>query len=211
MRYYTWFPAVLVIFCTAGSFAQQSDINGTGSVNFPFQKPLSISELNIALGNLTKDTSAAAGLFFEQFSSRLDSINIDIGNDEFIDKYLLTAEVYFSASYYLPEERAILYRAMSDLMFSRLVDSLNHAAGAGRDIGHDQSEYLRRSLSKNGYLFDVKTSNASKLWHYISEGRFEYVFRKLTTTYLKEFLFAVSAGIVFFTLIFLLFRRNRKK
>jgi len=174
-------------------------------------KPLSYTTLDAVLKSISADRAEANSTFFARFSNTMDSIAIDFNDDELMDKYILTAEVYASARNYLPEDQTILYGAMADLMFSRLSDSLSTIINLKKECNQSRIGFLQRTLSKNGYFLNLQTSNTDKFWHYLTEGRFEYVFRKLTTTYLREFLTALTAVLISVTMIFLLFRKNRQK
>jgi hypothetical protein len=211
MKYILLLITLLIGASISDAVAQQTVSPPAAGWEISACKPLSYTTLDSVLKGISTDRSEANSAFFVKFSNAMDSISIDLNDDESIDKYILTAETYASARHYLPEEQAILYGAMADLMFSRLSDSLRICISSKKETDQGRIAFLQRTLSKNGYLLNLKTSNVDKFWHYLSEGRFEYVFRKLTTTYLSEFMLALCAGLISLTMIFLLYRKNRQK
>jgi hypothetical protein len=211
MRYFLLLITLLIGASVSDAVAQQSVYPPAAGLEISTCKPLSYTTLDSVLKGISTDRSEANSAFFAKFSNAMDSISIDLNDDESIDKYILTAETYASARHYVPEEQAILYGAMADLMFSRLSDSLSICISSKKETDQDQIIFLQRTLSKNGYLLNLQTSNVDKFWHYLSEGRFDYVFRKLTTTYLSEFLSALTTVFISITMIFLLYKKNRQK
>ena len=211
MRYFLLLITLLIGASVSDAVAQQTVYPPAAGWEISAYKPLSYTTLDSVLKGISTDRSEANSAFFAKFSNAMDSISIDLNDDESIDKYILTAETYASARHYVPEEQAILYGAMADLMFSRLSDSLSICISSKKETDQDQIVFLQRTLSKNGYLLNLQTSNVDKFWHYLSEGRFDYVFRKLTTTYLSEFLSALTTVFISITMIFLLYKKNRQK
>lgn len=117
-----------------------------------------------------------------------------------------------NSNYYLPDS-IIVYRAIGKMYLGAIADSLQARIDGGAYRQSDEKmEYIRQFLADNQYSINVPVSNWTKLIHYLKDGRYEYVLRKLTGTYLHVTLTAGGTGLLLLLIpIFWIRKRNRKE
>jgi len=171
----------------------------TGAVNISGLD--SLRKKVLASGNANADET-----IYQDFCQQADTLHFNLSNETFLRKYIADAEVLQHAQYYRPEN-SLLFEAMSDYMLDNLADTLKYAINANLVDKQEPSViYLVQRLADNRMFIDIRVSNWKKILTYLLEGRFGYVFHKLTTTYLPEFLKFLS---VLSLLTLLFFQRKR--
>lgn len=173
----------------------------TGSVN--------ISQLD-SLRMLPLPAGQSPGnedIIFQAFSAQVDRLHFNFKEPAFTHKYIADAVLLQNSRFYRPET-SVLFEAMGDYMLSKLGDTLKTALNTKQvDDEDDEILYLVRRLADEHVFIDVKISNAAKTWRYLKEGRFGYVFHKLTTTYRAEF-FKFLVIVILIGLIILYLRKR---
>lgn len=151
------------------------------------------------------DTNAEEALYIT-FCKQADTLRFNLSDDTYIRKYISDAETLANATYYRPGN-SLLFEAMADYMLGQLTDTLKHAINAGRiDKLDPEVIYIIQRLADNHMYIDIRIGNMTKTFTYLREGRFRYVFHKLTTTYKAE-LFRFLIALVL--LVALFFYRKR--
>jgi uncharacterized protein YigE (DUF2233 family) len=123
---------------------------------------------------------------FSAFEAQLNhNTSFDFSNEMAIRDYMTQAEILLCAKYYPSKSgSSILYESMGDQMLTVLMGSLKTAIDANEVKAKTPFiAYLVNRLADNHKFIDIKMGNTLKTWGYIKQGRFDYVFRKLTTTY----------------------------
>ena len=130
----------------------------------------------------------------------------DFSNEVALKSYIRQAEILNSSVHYI-ERKSNLYQAMGDLMLQTLADTLDKVFIAKpKEANAPFMVYLIARLADNQKFIDVREGNLHKTVRYLKEGRYAYVFRKLTTTYLNVFLPFFLAMVSFF--LMLIFRKR---
>lgn len=158
-------------------------------MSWDFYKPIPLSYIDSLRNQLKGTVTSPDEFLYGSFNRQLDLTPLDIQSTDTLLRYVMTAEACKNARNYLQPEQTILFEAMGDKMMSKLADTLQ--AGIELKIfdpADSDIAYLIQRLADNHYLIDIKISNAQKTWEYLREGRFGYVFHKLTTTYKAEFM-----------------------
>ena len=191
--------AIPMVFLLSGSIFLGAQHSAPGAATVPenllpgwhwdFSGTVNISSLDSLRKNaLASGDNNADETLYRVFCQQADTLRFDLSNEDFIRKYITDAEILTHARYYLPEN-SLLFEAMGDYMLSNLTDTLKHAINANLVEQQDPSvTYIVQRLADNHMLIDIKVSNWKKIFTYLLEGRFGYVFHKLTTTYKPEFL-----------------------
>ena len=179
-----------------------------GNLVWDFFDPQPLLLLDSIRTALDKPESPSDNLLYENFSKQLDAIQLNLKDGPQMARYLQKAEVYLHGRFYLPAERAILFDAMGDKMLGKLCDTLEVSINNKMvDPENVDIAYLIQRLADDQHVLKFEVNNRAKLWRYLREGRFDYVFHKLTTTYKSEFYQLL--GVLFLGLCGLIYFRKR--
>jgi len=158
-------------------------------LSWNFYQPVQLPFIDSLRNQIKGSATSPDEFLYGSFSSQLDLTPLDIHSTDTLLRYVMTAEACKNARNYLQPEQAILFEAMGDKMLSKLADTLQAGIELKTfDPTNSDIAYLIRRLADNHYLINIKISNAQKTLGYLREGRFGYVFHKLTTTYKAEFM-----------------------
>ncbi len=182
------------------------NINLTAQNNYNFLQASIINPtLTDSLGKVLGDDKLVA-LVDSSLNVQSNLFDFKQSDETFARDYLTQCEIFASAKYYRPNDH-LVHDVIANMMLSKFAKDLE-AQLAQKQVDADDSfiKYLRQRLAENKMYVNVKTSNYKKIIKYLSEGRFEYVFHKLTTTYLKEFTLLITGAVMLMLLIW--FRKN---
>lgn len=176
--------------------------NQTLQWHWDFFGPVQIADLDTLRQKAldSGDTNAEEALY-KAFCNQADTLHFNLSDDTYIRKYIADAEILANATYYRPGN-SLLFEAMADYMLGRLTDTLKYAINAGLVDKLDPAViYIIQRLADNHKYIDIRVSNLAKTFTYLREGRFRYVFHKLTTTYKAE-LFRFLGALVLLIALF---------
>lgn len=174
-------------------------------------KPNNIIELENTrkyLNDLGIDGDAFIWTAFERYA---EVQIIDFQDDiESIKSFLELGVVMAHSKYYLADS-IFIYTAVSDLIFEKIAKPLDLAIEEGVvKTNNFDIKYIANRLCDNQYCIDMPTSNWTKLRQNVAKGDWSYIWSKCTGTYLKEFLTAISLGLLGLILIVWFVRKRRK-
>jgi hypothetical protein len=204
---------VLLLFCSEFLLANNKPIDSLLLVQQVFNwyqaKSLKINDLDSLHTALTViDAQHADDQLIDAFKSVTDSIHFDFSNAQSVGGYIQNAEILLRSGYYLKTD-CIIYEVMGEHLLKRLADSLDLAFKSKLTTVESKNvNYIRQRLAENNVLIDVRTPNLEKIIQYLKDGRFDYVFHKLKTTYRVIFLIFLAAISFLFLLLFL-YKKNR--
>ncbi len=196
--------------CTISAQAAGPENPKIKGLSWNFYKPIELLFID-SLRNGIKDSIKSHDEFlYGNFSQQLDATSIDMHSTDSLVSYVMVAEACKNARIYLQGDNAILFDALGDKMLSKLADTLTAGIQLGTfDPTNEDVAYLIRRLTDDHYLINVKISNLKKTWGYIREGRFGYVFHKLTTTYKTQFI--KFLGVLTVLVLLFSFRKRIKR
>lgn len=174
----------LSFYCICNNYAQTSD--------FLNAKPIQFYDLNQL--KIWQDATEEQ-ILFDAFANSLKKYQqFDWSNSKSLEIYLSQAELFQKAD-------STLYQAMGSEMLTFMAQTLQVTINNGSvNVNAPIIVNIIQRLKANGIYIDVKTSNFSKIGDYLKEGRFDYVFHKLTTTYKNVSLMVCLAVILIFLL-----------
>jgi len=144
------------------------------------------------------------------FESQLKTI--DLNNINEIRDLIKLGEVLSASEEYM-HDSIWIYLAASDMIFGNISKTLQKSIDEEQiDLDEFDTKYIIQSLVDNKYAVNVPVSNWIKLYGYVRDGRWGYIWHKFTSTYKKEFGIALISGLLFSWTCFGLYRfRKRKK
>lgn len=141
----------------------------------------------------------------------VEMVSFDFIRGDSIKKLIQTSEILSHSKSYLPDSVSI-YMVASDIIFEAIADTLETMIKEKTlDMDDFNVKYIIQRLIDNQYVIALPPNNWEKFWKYIKEGRWEYIWHKFTTTYLKEFIVAIITGISFLGLLIWIGVRYKKK
>ena len=124
---------------------------------------------------------------FKLFQVKLNKMTFDCKKIESLKPIFAQTEILFHSKSYLADS-ILVYGAASSLFLETIADSVQSKLYAKILDPKDYStHYLITRLGAYKYHVDVPTSNFTKLYSYFMEGRWGYIWEKLTTTYKMDF------------------------
>lgn len=149
----------------------------------------------------------------EVFKEYLTATTLDYNDVESFKPLLGLAETMYQSDKYLPDS-IFVYSAISSMLFGTVADSLQTLIYDEKvDANNFHMHYLLSRLSDYRYHVDVPTPNTQKLLSYMKQGRWTYIWHKLRTTYLTEFLLFLGGCFAGILVLFKIwnFRKKRKQ
>lgn len=111
-------------------------------------------------------------------------------------------------------DSTMVYGLVSDVLFSVAADSMQSWIYEKKVDENDfEIKFLIKKLMDNKFMINFSPNNIDKIIKYAKEGRWGYIFDKLTTTYIKEFIVLIISFLIFvsfFSFLFLHWNKKRK-
>ncbi|MEM1221066.1 MAG: hypothetical protein AAGH79_19240 [Bacteroidota bacterium] len=130
------------------------------------------------------------------YQTYLEQFPIDLENQDSVKLVFSIAEVLTASEFYLPDS---VWQYMGAGMF--LLEEMEKKVQAALNEGRLEKEdsytmYLVNRLGDNDFHLNLPPSNVEKLINYFQNGKYEYIWHKMMTTYRKEFITALVIGLV---------------
>lgn len=193
--------------CTIYAQTSSPEKSRINSLPWDIYNPMTILRIDSLRSELKDHVATPDEFLYNSFNSQLDATTLDLYRTDSLLRYIMTAEACKHARNYLPPDNAMLFEAIGDKMLGKLTDTLS--VGIQRGIFDTQDEnisYLIRRLADDHYLINIRVSNLDKTLRYLQEGRYSYVFHKLTTTYKSEFI--KFLGVIVLLIMLFFFRKK---
>lgn len=160
---------------------------------------------------LQKEGLGGDDFIIANYELYLDSIEIDFKNTKKIRELMKVGELMSASTEYLPDS-VWVYMAVGDMIFGKIASSIQTMIDQDAlDLDDFNTRYIIERLIDNKYAVNVPTSNWVKLYNYVEEGRWDYIWHKFTSTYKKEFSIAVISFLGFLMACFGFYRFRKKK
>jgi len=129
------------------------------------------------------------------YQAYLERYPILLDNQDSVKVVFSIAEVLTASEFYLPDS---VWQYMGAGMF--LLEALEKEVQAAFNDGtlnkkDNYAVYLVNRLGDNNFHLNLPPSNVEKLINYAKNGKYEYIWHKMMTTYRKEFITVLVTGL----------------
>lgn len=131
-------------------------------------------------------------------------IRLNFEEFDSVKYHLMLADIWQQSEFFLPDSVKI-YQRWSDLWFNTIADSISVLL-ENETINKNQFYvlYVLEKLKERQYIPNIPANNTEKLFNYIIEGKFGYIWYKCLTTYRNAFV-VFCIVVLFFAVTYIWF------